>query len=224
MAASSSKQFKNICVLSGFHYGKYKEFVQAAVDLGRVIAERKLHLVYGGGERGLSRFVSEAVFTRGSQVLGIIPKPMKPLVCMSGPPIGEELVVSSMQERISEMINHADAFIFLPGDLATFEALITFASWAHLNIHKKPIGLLNVNNFYDGLLTFINHAIKNHFVPHSVKKLFISASTANELLDLLQAYTPEPDPKTFALNWSTDDGSGNSSSNKKCDLDLTLRL
>ncbi|KAK9214457.1 hypothetical protein WN944_006449 [Citrus x changshan-huyou] len=204
MAASSSKQFKNICVLSGFHYGKYKEFVQATVDLGRVIAERKLHIVYEGGERGLSRLVSEAVFTRGSQVLGIIPKPMKPLVCMSGLPIGEELVVSR--------------------DLATFEALITFASWAHLNIHQKPIGLLNVTNFYDGLLTFINHAIKNHFVPHSLKKLFISASTANELLDLLQAYTPEPDPKTFALNWSTDDGSSNSSSNKKCDLDLTLRL
>ncbi|KAK9221977.1 hypothetical protein WN944_010408 [Citrus x changshan-huyou] len=224
MAASSSKQFKNICVLSGFHYGKYKEFVQATVDLGRVIAERKLHLVYGGGERGLSRLVSEAVFTRGSQVLGIIPKPMKLLVCMSGPPIGEELVVSSMQERISEMMNHADAFIFLPGDLATFVALITFASWAHLNIHKKPIDLLNVNNFYDGLLTFINHAIKNHFVPHSVKKLFFSASTANELLDLLQAYTPEPDPQTVALNWSTNDGNGNSSSNKKCDLDLTLRL
>ncbi|KAK9203973.1 hypothetical protein WN943_014230 [Citrus x changshan-huyou] len=170
MASSSSKQFKNICMLSGFHYGKYKEFVQTAVDLGRVIAERKLHFVYGGGERGLSRLVSEAVFTRRSQVLGIIPKPMKSLVCMSGPPIGEELVVSSMQERISEMMNHADAFIFLPGDLATFEALITFASWAHLNIYQKPIGLLNVNNFYDGLLTFINHAIKNHFVPHSVKK------------------------------------------------------
>ncbi|KAH9685230.1 cytokinin riboside 5'-monophosphate phosphoribohydrolase [Citrus sinensis] len=170
MATSSSKQFKNICVLSGFHYGKYKEFVQAAVDLSRVIAERKLHLVYAGGKPGLSRLVSEDVFTRRSQVLGIIPKAMKPLVCMSGPPIGEELVVLNMQERISEMMNHADAFIFLPGDLATFEALITFASWAHLNIHKKPIGLLNVNNFYDGLLTFINHAIKNHFVPYSVKK------------------------------------------------------
>ncbi|KAK9199847.1 hypothetical protein WN944_015040 [Citrus x changshan-huyou] len=222
MAASSSKQFKNICVLSGFHYGKYKEFVQAVLDLGPVIAERKLHLVYEGGERGLSRLVSEAVFTKGSQVLGIIPKAMKPLVCMSGPPIREELVVSSMQERISEMLNHANAFIFLLGDLTTFEALITFASWAHLNIHKKLIGLLNVNNFYDGLLTFINHAIKNHFVPYSVKKLFISASTANELLDLLQAYTPEPYPKTLAMDWSTNDGS--SSSNKKCDLYLTLRL
>ena len=91
-----------------------------------------------------------------------------------------------MQERISEMLNHANAFIFLPGDLATLEALITFASWAHLNIHQKPIGLLNVNHFFDGLLTFINHVIKYHFVPISAKNLFVCASTANELLDLLQ--------------------------------------
>ena len=72
MVASSSKQFKNICVLSGFHYEKHKEFVQAPVDLGRAIAERKLHLVYGGGDRGLSKLVSEAVFIRGNQVLCII--------------------------------------------------------------------------------------------------------------------------------------------------------
>jgi len=222
MAASSSRQFKNICVLSGFRYGKYKEFVQAAVDLGRAIAERKLHLVYGGGDRGLSKLVSEAVFIRGNQVLGIIPQALKSLGCKSDVPIGEELVVSSMQERITELLNHADAFIFLPGDLATLEALITFASWAHLNIHQKPIGLLNVNNFFDGLLTFINHAIKNHFIPISAKNLFVCASTANELLDLLQAYKPEPDPETLALEWLTNDG--NPSPSKKYKLDLTLRL
>ncbi|KAK9208978.1 hypothetical protein WN944_001339 [Citrus x changshan-huyou] len=117
MTTSSSRQFKNICALSGFHYGKYKEFVQAAVDLGRVIAERKLHLVYGGGDCGLSKFVSKAIFIRGNQVLGIIPQALKPLGCLSNPLIGEELDVSSIEERISEMLNHADAFIFLPGDL-----------------------------------------------------------------------------------------------------------
>ncbi|KAK9187441.1 hypothetical protein WN944_018836 [Citrus x changshan-huyou] len=222
MAASSSRQFKNICVLSGFHYGKYKEFIQADVDLGHDITERKLHLVYGGGDRGLSKLVLEAVFIIGNQVLGIIPQTLKPLRCMSDVPIGEELVVSSMQERITEMLNHADAFIFLLGDLATLEALITFASWAHLNIHKKPIGLLNVNNFFDGLLTFINHAINNHFIPISAKNLFVCASTANELLDLLQTYKPELDPKTLALEWSTNDG--NPSPSKKYKLDLTLQL
>ena len=119
------------------------------------------------------------------------------------------------------MLNHADVFIFLPGDLATLEALITFASWAHLYIHKKPIGLLNVNNFFDGLLTFINHAIKNHFIQISAKNLFVCASTANELLDLLQAYKPELDPKTLALEWLTNDG--NPSPSKKYKLDLTLQ-
>ncbi|KAK9185079.1 hypothetical protein WN943_025432 [Citrus x changshan-huyou] len=135
MAATPNRQFKNICVLSGFTYGKHKEFIEAAIDLGRSIAERKLHLVYGGGNRGLSKMVSEAAFVRGSQVLGIIPRVLKPLGSSSDSSTGEELVVSGMQERIIEILNHADAFIFLPGDLATLEALITLASWAHLHIH-----------------------------------------------------------------------------------------
>ncbi|KAH9704471.1 hypothetical protein KPL70_011476 [Citrus sinensis] len=119
-AATPNRQFKNICVLSGFTYGKHKEFVEAAIDLGRSIAARKLHLVYGGGNRGLSKMVLEVAFIRGSQVLGIIPRVLKPLGSSSDSSTGEELVVS--------------------GDLATLEALITLASWAHLHIHQKPIG------------------------------------------------------------------------------------
>ncbi|KAK9226003.1 hypothetical protein WN943_011049 [Citrus x changshan-huyou] len=128
MAATANRQFKNICVLSEFNYGKHKEFVEAAIDLGRSIAERKLHLVYGGGNRGLSKLVSEVVFVRGSQVLSIISSALKLLSSLSDSPTGEELVVSGMQEIITEMLNHADAFIFLPGDLATLKALITLAS------------------------------------------------------------------------------------------------
>ncbi|KAK9199810.1 hypothetical protein WN944_015003 [Citrus x changshan-huyou] len=108
MAATPNKQFKNICVLSGFNYGKHKEFVEATIDLGRSIAERKLHLVYGGGNQGLSKLVSEVAFVRGSQVLGIIPRALKSLGSLSDSPTGEELVISGMQERITEMLNHAD--------------------------------------------------------------------------------------------------------------------
>ncbi|KAK9207008.1 hypothetical protein WN943_017292 [Citrus x changshan-huyou] len=126
------------------------EFVEAAIDLGRSIAARNLHLVYGGGNRGLSKMVSEAAFIRGSQVLGIIPRVLKPLGSSSDSSTREELVVSGMQERITEMLNHADAFVFLPGDLATLEALMTLASWAHLHIHQKPIAtnLILVYSFY----------------------------------------------------------------------------
>ncbi|KAK9218309.1 hypothetical protein WN943_006946 [Citrus x changshan-huyou] len=120
------------------------------------------------------------------------------------------------------MLNHADAFIFLPGDLATLEALITLASWAHLHIHQKPIDLLNVNNFYDGFIAFLNRAIKNSFISSNAKKLFICAHTVNELLDLLQAYRPEPDPWTFVLEHPNN--YGNSSRSKKYKLDLTLHL
>ena len=98
MAATPNRQFKNIYVLSGFTYGKHKEFVDAAIDLGRNIAKRKLHLVYGGGNHGLSKLVSEATFVRGSQVLGIIARALKPLDSLSDSPTGEELVVSGMQE------------------------------------------------------------------------------------------------------------------------------
>ncbi|KAK9190763.1 hypothetical protein WN943_019373 [Citrus x changshan-huyou] len=181
MAATPNRQFKNICVLSGFTYGKHKEFVDATIDLGRNIAERKLHLEYGGGNRGLSKLVSEAAFVIGSQVLGIIPRALKPLGSLSDSSTGEELVISGMQERITEMLNHAYAFIFLSGDLATLEALITLASWAHLYIHQKPIGLLNVNNFYDGFIAFFNHAIKNYFVPSNAKSFLF-------VLTLLMSY------------------------------------
>ncbi|KAK9195362.1 hypothetical protein WN943_003483 [Citrus x changshan-huyou] len=176
MTATPNRQFKNICVLSEFHYGKHKEFVKAAIDLGRSIAERKLHLVYGGGNRGLSKLVSEAAFVRGSQVLGIIPRALKPLGSLSDSSTGEELVVSGMQERITEMLNHVDAFIFFPGDLATLEALITLASWAHLHIHQKPINLLKVNNFYDGFITFLKPCNKKLLHSFQCEKTFYLCS------------------------------------------------
>ena len=91
-----------------------------------------LSLVCKGGDQGLSKLVSETAFIRRR---GIIPKALKPLACLPNPPAGEELVVSGMQEIISKMLNHADGFIFLPIYLVTLEALITFTSWAHLNIH-----------------------------------------------------------------------------------------
>ena len=178
MAVTPNRQFKNICVLSGFNYDKHKEFVEVAIDLDRNIPERKLHFMYGGGNRGLLKLVSKAAFIRGSQMLGIIVRDLKPLDSLSDSPIGEELVVSGMQERIIEMLNHVYAFIFLPGDLATLEALITLASCAHLHIHQKSI----------------NHTIKNYFIPSTAKKNFICTHTANELLDMLQAYKPSQTP------------------------------
>ena len=200
MATTPNRQFKNICMLSGFNYGKHKEFVEPAVDLGRSIAERKLHLVYGGGNRELPKLVSKAAFIRESQVLGIIPRALKPLGNLSDSSIGEELVISGIQKRITEMLNHANAFIFLPGDLATLETLITLISWAHLHIHQKPIGLLNVNNFYDDFIAFLNCAIKNYFIPSNAKNFLFVLTLLMSYLICYKLINRSPTPRP--LCWS----------------------
>ena len=147
MSKSSSRRITNICVFCGSGSGENPIFVDAAQELGRVMAQRKIHLVYGSGNLGLMGAVSKAVQDVGSQVLGIIPKTLAE-ANLVGKMSGEEKIILSMSERFTEMINHADAFIALPGGLGTLEEILTVVSWANLNIHQKPIGLLNVERFF----------------------------------------------------------------------------
>ena len=137
MIGSSVPKIKNICVFGGSSPGKEKEFLESANHLGRVLAERKIHLVYGGGSLGLIGGVSIAVFLGGSQILGVIPKALAEGDII-GKTIGEELHVSTISERLSVMFNHVDAFIALPGGLGTLEEIFHISSWAQLNIHQKP--------------------------------------------------------------------------------------
>ena len=210
------RQFKNICVFCGSDLGKTEEFVNAAHNLGEVLAERKIHLVYGGGSLGLKGCVSTTASVGGSQVLGIIPTALAERN-ISRVTVGEEFQVSSMHERIAQMICNVDAFIALPGGFGTLEEIFQIASLAHLNLHRKPIGLLNVNNFFDSLFTFLDQAVEQGFISASARKILVSASTAEELIDKLQKYVHEPDPATARIDWTVE-------SRKKQKLDLTLRL
>ncbi|KAK2653388.1 hypothetical protein Ddye_013244 [Dipteronia dyeriana] len=116
MASPSTKRFTNICVFGGTNYGNYREFVDAASHLGKVLAERKIHLVYGGGNLGLMGCVSRDARDGGSQVLGIVPKPMA-AIDIIGKTNDEKLAVLGMPERLTARLHHADAFIALPGIL-----------------------------------------------------------------------------------------------------------
>jgi len=129
MAGSSSHHIKNICVFGGSSPGKEKEFLESANHLGQVLAERKIHLVYGGGNLGLMGGVSIAAFLGGSQVLGVVPKALAKGDII-GKTIGEELQVSTMSDRLNAMFNYADAFIALPGGLGTLEEIFHISSWA----------------------------------------------------------------------------------------------
>ena len=217
MAGSSSHHIKNICVFGGSSPGKEKEFLESANHLGQVLAERKIHLVYGGGSLGLMGGVSIAAFLGGSQVLGVVPKALAQGDII-GKTIGEELQVPTMSDRLNAMFNHADAFIALPGGLGTLEEIFHISSWAQLHIHHKPIGLLNVNGFYDKLLSFLDQAVEQEFLTSSARQIIISAATAEQLIDQLQSFIPVIDPSMSRINWSTKE------SRKKLRLDLSLRL
>jgi hypothetical protein len=217
MAGSSSHQIRNICVFGGSSPGKEKKFLESANHLGQVLAERKIRLVYGGGILGLMGGVSIAAFLEGSQVLGVVPKALAK-EDLRGKTIGEELQVSIMSERLNTMFKHADAFIALPGGLGILEEIFHISSWAQLHIHHKHIGLLNVNGFYDKLLSFLDQAVEQEFLTSSAQQIIISAATAEQLIDQLQSFIPIIDPFMSRIHWSTE------KSRKKLRLDLSLRL
>jgi len=199
MASSSSHHIRNICVFSGSSPGKEKEFLESTNHLGQVLAERKIHLVYGGGSLGLMGGVSIAVFLGESQVLGVVPKALGKGDII-GKTVGEELQVSTMFDRMNAMFNHVDAFIALPGGLGTLEEIFHISYWAQLHIHHKPTSLLNVNGFYDNLLSFLDQVVEQEFLTSSARQIIISATTAKQLIDQLQSFTPVIDPFMSRIN------------------------
>ena len=146
--------------------------------------------------------MSIAVFLGGSQVLGVVLKALAKGDII-GKIIGEELQVSTMSDRMNAMFNHADAFIALPGGLGTLEEIFHIFSWAQLHIHHKPIGLLNVNGFYDNLLSFLDQVVEQKFLTSSARQIIISAATAEQLINQLQSFIPVLDPSISRINWST---------------------
>jgi uncharacterized protein (TIGR00730 family) len=217
MAGYSSHHIRNICVFGGSSPGKEKEFLESTNHLGQVLAARKIHLVYGGGSLGLIGGVSITTFLGGSQVLGVVPKALTKEDTIEKI-IRDELQVSTMSDRMNTMFNHADAFIALPGGLGTLEEIFHITSWAQLHIHHKPIGLLNVNGFYDNLLSFLDQAVEQEFLTSSARQIIISTSTAEQLIDQLQSFIHVLNPSMSCINWSTME------SRKKLRLDLSLRL
>ncbi|KAL3615892.1 Cytokinin riboside 5'-monophosphate phosphoribohydrolase log8 [Castilleja foliolosa] len=182
--------FKKVCVFCGSKLGYRKVFSDAALGLGQELVNRKMDLIYGGGSVGLMGLVSQTLFNGGCNVLGIIPTALVAIE-ISGPAVGDELVVSDMHERKAEMARRADAFIALPGGYGTMEELLEIITWSQLGIHNKPVGLLNVDGYYDSLLGVFDKAVEEGFIKQSARDIVISANTAKELIDKMEVYEPQ---------------------------------
>nr|GMD72849.1 cytokinin riboside 5'-monophosphate phosphoribohydrolase LOG8-like [Ipomoea batatas] len=181
-------KFKKICVFCGSNPGNRKIFSDAALHLGRELVERKIDLIYGGGSIGLMGLVSQTVRDGGFRkclillIYSIIEQ-------ISGHAVGEVLIVSDMHERKAEMARRADAFVALPGGYGTMEEMLEMITWSQLGIHDKPVGLLNIDGYYDCLLGLFDKGVEEGFIKPSARNIVISATNAGELLHKMEVIT-----------------------------------
>ncbi|KAK5831655.1 cytokinin riboside 5'-monophosphate phosphoribohydrolase LOG3-like [Gossypium arboreum] len=197
---SMKSRFRRVCVFCGSSPGKNPSYQHAAIQLGQQLVERNIDLVYGGGSIGLMGLVSQAVFDGGRHVLGVIPKTLMPRE-ITGETVGEVRAVSGMHQRKAEMARQADAFIALPGGYGTLEELLEVITWAQLGIHDKPVGLLNVDGYYNSLLSFIDNAVDEGFIAPAARDIIVSAQTAQELMCKLEEHEPKHSGVAYKLSW-----------------------
>ncbi|SPC05982.1 TIGR00730 family Rossman fold protein [Cupriavidus taiwanensis] len=175
---------KSVCVYCGSSPGNRPEYAEGARLLGRALAEGGLTLVYGGGKVGLMGIVADAVLEHGGRAVGIIPEAlMQKEVGHRG--LTELHVVRNMHERKQMMADRADAFVAMPGGVGTFEELFETFTWLQLGYHAKPVGLLNLAGFYDGMLGFLSHAVREGFLKQVHADLLHVGDTPAGLLTQL---------------------------------------
>lgn len=180
---------KRICVFCGSSHGANGLYTEAAQQMGAALAQRGLTLVYGGGHVGLMGVVADAVLAGGGAVTGVIPQALMDKE-LAHPSLTELHVTGSMHERKAKMAELADGFIALPGGFGTYDEFCEIVTWAQLGFHRKPVGLLNIAGFYDGLLAFFNHATAEGFIREQHRDMIQVRDDVNRLLDALANYQP----------------------------------
>jgi uncharacterized protein (TIGR00730 family) len=178
------KNLKRLAVYCGSAAGSSPVFADAARATAKAMAERSIELVYGGGRLGLMGIVADSVLENGGQVYGVIPTALVDLeVAHTG--LTELHTVDTMQQRKAKMTELADAFLALPGGIGTLDEL--FEAWSEnaLGYHAQPLCLLNVDGFWDGLITFIDDATESGFLSEQRRKQLLVATTPEGALELL---------------------------------------
>lgn len=185
---------RSVCVFCGASMGANPAYREAAVALGQAIARRGLTLVYGGGAVGLMGVVADAAMAAGGEVIGIIPQSLLDAeVGHKG--LTRLEVVDGMHARKARMAELSDAFIALPGGLGTLEELFEVWTWGHLGYHAKPLGLLDVNGFYDKLGGFLDHIVEEGFVRPQHRAMLLLGQQPDELLDGMDSFVAPVAPK-----------------------------
>lgn len=181
---------KSVLVFCGSSTGKLPIYATAAQHLGEVLAQRALTTVYGAGNVGLMGILADAALDKGGEVIGVIPHFLvEKEVCHDG--LTEVFLVDTMDERKKKMAELSDAVITLPGGFGTLDELFEMATLVQLGQDHQPIGILNINNYFDPLLQQIDRMIQDGFVKEAQRDLIIVDEDASSLIDRLAAHRVE---------------------------------
>ncbi|RJF98837.1 TIGR00730 family Rossman fold protein [Noviherbaspirillum saxi] len=187
---------KSLCVYCGSSAGASPVYADAARMLAKTMVDENISLVYGGGNVGLMGIIADEVLRLGGEATGVIPKAlMDKEVGHVG--LTHLHIVKDMHERKALMAELSHGFVAMPGGIGTLEELFEVFTWSQLGFHDKPIGLLNVNGFYDGLIGFLEHVIEERFLRREQASLLVHAAEPLDLVELLKTYRPQRYEKTF---------------------------
>lgn len=178
---------KSVCVYCGSAAGNSPAYAQAALRLAKELVDRRLELVYGGGNVGLMKVIADEVRRLGGQVTGVIPRSLQERE-LAHTNLNHLYVVANMHERKAKMAELSDGFIAMPGGIGTLEELFEMFTWLQLGFHQKPLGLLNVDAYYDPLLQFLAHAVESAFLRPEHQALLLRAHDSAHLLQQMQHF------------------------------------
>jgi uncharacterized protein (TIGR00730 family) len=190
---------RRVCVYAGSNPGSDPAYAEAARALARLLAERGIGLVYGGGNVGLMGVLADTALDAGGEVIGVMPQALVDRE-IGHRGLTELRIVGSMHDRKALMADLSDAFVAVPGGIGTLEELIEVYTWSQLGIHTKACGVLNVRGYYDALAAFLDHAVGEGFLRPQHRAVLSVASDPGELLDRLAAYEPPTVGKWLELD------------------------
>ena len=182
-------KLRRICVYCGSNAGNDPAHRAAAHDLGAFLAHSGIGLVYGGGNVGLMGAVADGALSQNGEVIGVIPKSLMEKELGHGG-VTELHVVTSMHERKQMMVDLSDGFIALPGGFGTLDELFETLTWLQLSFHDKPVGLLNVGGFFDGLIEFIDHMSRSGFLKPEHARCVLVENDPTQLLAAMESFRP----------------------------------
>lgn len=178
---------KRITVFCGSNAGNHETFVNTARQLGKTLAQQKIGVVYGGARIGLMGAVADGALLEGGEVIGVIPGFLRG-VEIEHTGLTEIYHVESMHQRKAKMDELSDGVIALPGGYGTMEEFFEMLTWAQLGLHKKPVALLNVAGFYDGLLNLLQNMVDKGFLTNANQNMLIIGDSIDGVLEAMKSY------------------------------------